>query len=177
MSLRHTRRGGAGGSHRGGCSQIPLSRASIRVSLAPSFLAILSFSPYKIGPACGPRVYLRCSTSRAKYYASVLLCDHPDAVAPHCVRGRRDCGFECCAECVYTLAHAIGFVTRSLYAVPGCLSKPIYSIIFEVKSEQLRMENNIFYQVFLPQFIVKKAYCDLLRVLFIYIIKHDVYMC
>lgn len=90
---------------------------------------------YKIGPACGPRVYLRCSTSRAKYYASVLLCDHPDAVAPHCVRGRRDCGFECCAECVYTLAHAIGFVTRSLYAVPGCLSKPIYSIIFELKSE------------------------------------------
>lgn len=138
MSLRHTRGKGQGeGSHRGGCSQIPLSRASIRVSLAPcsllasstSFLAIL-LTLYKIGPACGPRVYLRCSTSRAKYYASVLLCDHPDAVAPHCVRGRRDCSFECCTECVYTLAHAIGFVTRSLYAVPGCLSKPLYSIIF-----------------------------------------------
>lgn len=31
------------------------------------------------------------------------------------------------------------------------------------------MENNIFYQVFLPQFIVKKAYRDLLQVLFKYL--------
>lgn len=49
------------------------------------------------------------------------------------------------AECVYTLAHAIGFVTRSLYAVLGRLSMPVTKeMIFEMKSEQLRMENDIF---------------------------------
>lgn len=53
------------------------------------------------------------------------------------------------AECVYTLAHAIGFVTRSLYAVPGRLPRPITketAMIFEMKSEQLRtvVENSIF---------------------------------
>lgn len=48
-------------------------------------------------------MYLRCSTSRAKYYASVLLCDHPDDAPPRgrarararvACEGRRDCGFE-----------------------------------------------------------------------------------
>lgn len=55
--------------------------APLPPSLAPSHLPSL-LTPREIGSACGPRVYLRCSTSRAKYYASVLLCDHPDGGAP-----------------------------------------------------------------------------------------------
>lgn len=174
MSLRHTRRGGQGGREppRGSLADSTLARQHTRLSrpllpsLAPSFLAIL-LTLYKIGPACGPRVYLRCSTSRAKYYASVLLCDHPDVVAPHCVQGRRDCGFECCAECVYTLAHAIGFVTRSLYAVPGCLSKPIYSIIFEERA--ITNGEQYFLSSLLTLIYCKKSLSwDLLQVLFKY---------
>jgi len=36
--------------------------------------------------------------------------------APHCVRG---IAASSVAECVYTLAHAVGFVTRSLCAAPA----------------------------------------------------------
>lgn len=31
----------------------------------------------------------------------VFYCAITDAVAPHCVRGRRDCGFECCGVCLH----------------------------------------------------------------------------
>lgn len=56
----------------------------------------------KIKSACGPGVYLRCSTSGAKHYASVLSCNHP--TAPLMFNGIRDCGLEW--SVVYTLAHA-----------------------------------------------------------------------
>lgn len=58
--------------------------AYVLLPLAVSSLLTLR----EIGSACGPRVYLRCSTSRAKYYASVLLCDHPDDGALLCARAK-----------------------------------------------------------------------------------------
>jgi len=45
-------------------------------------------------------MYLRCSTSRAKYYASVLLCDHPDRARGTPQRAG-DCGLECCGVCLH----------------------------------------------------------------------------
>ncbi|KYM86220.1 hypothetical protein ALC53_04187 [Atta colombica] len=65
---------------RGGCSPISPSLTPWHTRLSLSTSSLLT--PREIGSACGPRVYLRCSTSRAKYYASVLLCDHPDGDAP-----------------------------------------------------------------------------------------------
>lgn len=57
----------------------------------------------KIKSACGPGVYLRCSTSGAKHYASVLSCNHPTARPPY---AREHKGLRPRMECVYTLAHA-----------------------------------------------------------------------
>lgn len=68
----------------GACSP-DLTLASVPAYGSPSrpLSTFVSSRPARqIGSACGPRVYLRCSTSRAKYYASVLLCDHPDGGAP-----------------------------------------------------------------------------------------------
>jgi len=71
------------GTSRGLLADLTLANALAYASLPFSSLSTSSlFTPREIGSACGPRVYLRCSTSRAKYYASVLLCDHPDGDAP-----------------------------------------------------------------------------------------------
>lgn len=64
-------------------ADLTLANALAYASLPFSSLPISSLlTPREIRSACGPRVYLRCSTSRVKYYASVLLCDHPDGDAP-----------------------------------------------------------------------------------------------
>lgn len=114
------------GCPRGGCSARchPRARASIR---APGSPRPLLLTLGKMGPACGPGVYLRCSISRAKYYASVLLCDHLPTT-PHRERARARVACEgegivaSSADCVYTLAHAVGFVTRSLH-VARCFTE------------------------------------------------------
>lgn len=54
------------------------------------------------------------------FYCAII----PTAV-PHCAQGRRDCGWTSVAASVYTLAHAVGFVTRSLYEARPRLPKPI----------------------------------------------------
>lgn len=61
-------------------------------------------------PACGPRVYLRCSTSRAKHYASVLLRVHPTAPR-RCTQGI----VASSGVCLHVVGTRAGFVTRSLY--------------------------------------------------------------
>lgn len=111
------------GGPRGGCSPMPPSRqcASIR---EPSPLTLR-----KIGPACGPRVYLRCSTSRAKYYASVLLCDHPDD-APRRTRAlslslrARAKGLWLRARSVFTRWHTPSDLLHARYTLYTGLPKP-----------------------------------------------------
>lgn len=55
----------------------------------------------------------------------VFYCAIIPAAVPHCARGRRDCGWTSVAASVYTLAHAGGFVTRSLYEARPRLPKLI----------------------------------------------------
>lgn len=174
-----TREGEEGG-HRGGYSQIPLSRASIRVSLAPCSL----LSPVPFLSLLYPSHPLQ---NRNRHVVLEYICGVQPAgrnIMPvfYCaiipMRWRPTaCEGEGIAassveECVYTLAHAIGFVTRSLYAVPGRLLRPVTKetvMIFEMKSEQLRtvVKNSIFLSSLLTLIYCKKKFIVTLILSFI----------
>lgn len=49
------------------------------------------------------------------FYCAII----PACGAPYCVREGEGIVVSSVAECVYTLAHAIGFVTRSLCVAPA----------------------------------------------------------
>lgn len=116
-------------------------------------------TPREIGSACGPRVYLRCSTSRAKYYASVLLCDHPDGGAP-----LRE-GEGIVATSVFTRWHTPSDLLHARYArrVRVYRSRYIRRLrrrVDEVRPITNRMENSC--TALLPQFVaVTQCYLEI----------------
>lgn len=113
----------------------------------------------KIKSACGPGVYLRCSTSGAKHYASVLSCNHP--TAPLMFKGIRDCGLE---WSVFTRWHTPRICYTLVTRVP--VSNTWTGIRFGLKAKFLTLsllvlENLDLVAVFLQSYTSdKKCFCE-----------------